>query len=472
MKPKLSRRDILRIGATTLTTSTVLGRFGGPLVAHAANPYVTGYKALVCINLLGGNQGFNMVVPTTMSAYGTYAASRTNLAIAQNTLLPLTTGPASDGNTYGFHPSCPELAALFNAGNLAIVANVGTLIQPTTVAQAQGGSVPLPPQLFSHADQSNQWATSIPQSLNLYGWAGRIADLLVQNSVPTQLGFNISVIGSGNYWQQGMSTLPYAIGTGNPPAPVFAEPQFAGARATAMLALQQQAASDGNPLVNAYQSVVASAATKESVLDNALKTAGALTTQFPPVPNDGALGGDGSFGAELQQVAQVIKAQSQIGDARQMFFVQLQGFDTHNGELASQAALLSVLSQYMNDFWLAMQEISMTQNVTVFTMSEFGRTLTSNGTSTSGAGAAGSDHGWGSHALVQGGAVKGGFYGTMPSLQIGGPDDFNNGRLVPTTSTDQFAATLATWFGIAAADIATLFPNLKNFSAGTLGFMG
>jgi uncharacterized protein (DUF1501 family) len=470
MKPKFSRRDILRIGATTLATSTVFGRLGKPLIAHAANPYVTGYKALVCINLLGGNQGFNMVVPTTQSAYGTYAASRTNLALAQNTLLPLN-GQASDGNTYGFHPSCPELAALFNAKNLAIVANVGTLIQPTTVAQAQAGSVPLPPQLFSHSDQSNQWATAIPQSLNLYGWAGRIADVLIQNSVSTQLGFNISVIGTGNYWQQGANTLPYSIGSSSPPAPVFQEPLQTGPRPTAMLALQQQAASDSSPFVNAYQSVVASAATKESVLDNALKAAGSLTTQFPTTSNDGALTGNGQFAAQLQQVAQVIKAQSQIGDARQMFFVQLQGFDTHNGELATQSALLGALSQVMNAFWLAMGEINMTQNVTVFTMSEFGRTLTSNGGSATGTGAAGSDHGWGSHAIIQGGAVTGGFYGTMPSLQVGGPDDFNNGRLVPTTSTDQLAATLASWFGIAAGDIATLFPNLKNFSMGNLGFM-
>ncbi len=301
------------------------------------------------------------------------------------------------------------------------MANVGTLVQPTTVAQAQAGSMPLPPQLFSHSDQSNQWATSIPQSLNLYGWAGRIADLLVQNSVPTQLGFNISVIGSGNYWQQGASTLPYAIGTGAPPAPVFAEPQNAGPRATAILALQQQAASDSSPFVKAYQSVVASAATKESVLDNALKAAGNLTTQFPATSNDGALTGNGQFAAELQQVAQVIKAQSQIGDARQMFFVQLQGFDTHNGELASHGELLAALSQVMNAFWLAMGEINMTQNVTTFTMSEFGRTLTSNGNSTTGTGAAGSDHGWGSHAIVQGGAVKGGSMERCPASKSAGP---------------------------------------------------
>jgi len=469
MKAKISRRDILRLGATTLATSTVLGHLG-PRIAHAGNPYVSGYKALVCVNLLGGNQGFNMVVPTTQAAYNTYAASRTNLSIAQNTLLPLN-GKASDGNAYGFHPSCKELAALFNAGSLAVVANVGTLVQPTTVAQAQAGSIPLPPQLFSHADQSNQWFTSIPQSLDLYGWAGRIADLLIQKDVPTKLGFNISVIGTGNYWQQGASTLPYSIGTGSPPAPVFAEPQFAGARATAILALQQQAASSTSPFLQAYQSVVANAAGKESILDNALTKAGTLTTVFPPTQADGPLAGNGSFGAELQQVAEVIKAQSQIGDARQMFFVQLQGFDTHNGELASQAALLGALSQYMNLFWEAMGEINMKQNVTVFTMSEFGRTLTSNGGSATGTGAAGSDHGWGSHALVQGGAVTGGFYGTMPSLKVGGPDDFNNGRLVPTTSSDQFAATLASWFGVAAADLAALFPNLKNFSKSNLGFM-
>jgi uncharacterized protein (DUF1501 family) len=468
-QPNFLRRDILRYGAATLATSTVLGRLCRPLIAHAASPYVTGYKALVCVFLTGGNNGFNMVVPTTQAAYNTYAASRTNLSIAQNTLLPLN-GKASDGNAYGLHPSCPELQALFNAGNLAIVANVGTLVQPTTVAQAQAGSAPLPPQLFSHVDQQNQWSTSIPQSPNLYGWGGRIADLLGTKGVTAKLGFNIDVAGA-NYWQQGATTLPYTLGTSGAPTLAVTGSGFSQTRAKAVLALQTQATTDPSPFVQAYQSVAANAASKVVLVNNALTAAGDLTTPFPSNPGDGGLTGDQGFDLQLHEVARVIKAQTQIGDARQLFFVTLGGFDTHNGELATQKQLLTYVSSYLNNFWLAMGEINMRQNVTVFTMSDFGRTLGSNGQGTSGNVTAGSDHGWGNHALVLGGAVKGGFYGTMPNLTIGGPNDFSTGRLVPTTSTDQYAATLTSWFGIAQADVSTTFPNLANFPVSNLGFM-
>jgi uncharacterized protein (DUF1501 family) len=459
MKSNLSRRDVLRVGATTLAASAVLGRLAGSKTARAATPYVSGYKALVCVQLLGGNNGFNLVVPTSNAAYSTYQTSRTNLAIAQNTLLALN-GTASDGNTYGLHPNCPELQALFNAGHLAIVGNVGTLLQPTTVAQAQSGSLPLPPQLFSHIDQQDQWSTSIPNSLDLFGWGGRIGDLLAANGVTANLAYNIN-IGGSNYWQQGKTTLPYFLGTGNPPVLHWlgTDP-----RAQAALAILGQAATDTNPFVSQYQAINANARAKVALVNNALSAAGTFTTQFPNPVLDGSLTGDGGFDQQLQEVALVIKAQTQLGDARQMFFVQLQGFDTHNGELAQQGQLLLYLSSYLNNFWSAMGEINMQQNVTVFTMSDFGRTLGSNGD--------GSDHAWGNHHLVLGGAVKGGFYGTMPNLAIGGPDDFGLGRLVPTTSTDQYAATLATWFGVAAADLNPLFPNLMNFSTSNLGFLG
>jgi uncharacterized protein (DUF1501 family) len=221
---------------------------------------------------------------------------------------------------------------------------------------------------------------------------------------------------------------------------------------------------DANPMVNAYQSVLSNAKTKVSLVTNSLNTAGDLKTQFPNNNGDGGQSGDGQLDAQLHEVARVIKANQQIGDARQIFFVQMAGFDTHNGELATQARLLKYVSSYMNNFWTAMGEIGMQSNVCIFTMSDFGRTLGSNGD--------GSDHAWGNHQVVLGGGVKGGFYGTMPSLQVGGPDDFSLGRLIPTTSTDQFAATLAQWFGVAPTDLPGLFPNLKNFTTQTLAFMG
>jgi uncharacterized protein (DUF1501 family) len=463
VKRKISRRDALCAGAAVIASADVFGGLGTKR-AIAANPYVSGYKALVCVNLSGGNNAFNMIVPTTPAAYATYQASRTNLAIDSTTLLPLN-GMASDGNQYGFHPSCPELQSLFNAGNLAIVGNVGTLVQPTTVAQAQAGSVPLPPQLFSHIDQSGQWMTSIPQSQELIGWAGRLADVLLANEVPVHLAFNINMTQGSNAWQTGKNANQYVLGVGAAPTLVALTDNYLNnTRSKAIQALLAQAASDSSPFVNAYESVIASANSKAALINQALTTAGDLTTQFPNAPGDGGQTGDQGFDAQLHEVARVIKAASTLGDVRQMFFVSIGGFDTHNAELATQKNLLQFVSSYLNNFWKGMGEINMQDNVTVFTLSEFGRTLGSNGD--------GSDHAWGSHQLILGGAVKGGYYGTMPSLKVGGPDDFGLGRLVPTTSTDQVAATLASWFGVAAADITTMFPNLSNFSTSSLGFLG
>jgi uncharacterized protein (DUF1501 family) len=459
MRKNVLRRDLLRLGGAAMA-STVCGRLAVPRSADAAGPYVSGYKALVCLYLAGGNNGFNMLVPTSTAAYSTYQTSRTNLAIAQNTLLALQ-GTASDGNTYGLHPSCPEIQALFNAGSLAFVCNVGPLMQPTTVAQAQGGSIPLPPQLFSHIDQANQWMTSNPQSQELFGWGGRIADLFLANGVTANLAYCVDV-GGANTWQNGRNTLPYVLGTAG--APSLNVIGGTGPRPQVVMDLLTQASNDTNPLVSQYQAVIANANAKVTVVTNALATAGDLTTQFPNNPGDGGQSGDSNFDAQLHEVARVIKANQQFGDARQIFFTQLPGFDTHNGELVTQARLLQYLSSYMNNFWNAMIEIGMQNNVTVFTMSDFGRTLGSNGD--------GSDHAWGNHQLVLGGGVKGGYYGTMPSLQIGGPDDFSLGRLVPTSSTDQFAATIAQWFGVAPADLPGVFPNLQNFAMSNMGFLG
>jgi len=447
-------------GAGLLPGLAGLGALGALERAQAATN-VSGYKALVCLYLNGGNDGFNWLVPVTAAAYQTYAGSRTSLALANNTLLPLTPlagGGASDGNTYGLHPSCPELQTLFNGGQAAFVCNVGTLVQPLTVAQAQAGTA-LPPQLFSHADQTTEWMTSYPQSPNRTGWGGRIADLLVAQGVSPKLAFNVNV-GGANYWQEGQVTNPYVLGTsGAPTVSVTDNTTYrGGARARLANALLTQAASDPNLMVQQYAAIWGNATAKVAQVNAALGAAGDLTTAFPSNPNDWDLG------LQLHEVARVIKAQAQIGDARQMFFVQMGGFDTHSGELATQAALLGYVSRYVNAFLAAMTKIGQQNNVTLFTISDFGRTLTTN--------AGGADHGWGSHHLVAGGAVKGGkFYGRMPSLMIGGADDFGQGRIVPTTSTDQYAATLANWFGVAASDLAGLFPNLANFSAQNLGFV-
>jgi uncharacterized protein (DUF1501 family) len=459
MKSNLSRRDCLRMGlGATLSSAAGLYTWTGTRRAAAATP--TDYKALVCVLLNGGNNGFNWIVPTSNAAHAIYANSRTNLAIAQNSLLPLS-GVASDGNTYGLHPSCPELQSLFNQGNVAVVCNVGTLVQPTTAAHAIAGAVPVPPQLFSHADQLTEWMTAYPQSLERYGWAGRVADLFASQGTASSLAFNITV-GGANYWQNGKNTIPYTLGINGAPTLEASTSSYfrGGLRAQATNALISQAAADANPFVSQYAGIETNAAAKVTLVNAALSAAGDLATVFPAAgPNDWSLS------QQLHEVARVIKAHSQIGDSRQIFFVEIGGFDTHNGELATQLQLLRYVSSYLSVFNTAMKELNLQNNVTTFTMSDFGRTLSSNGN--------GSDHGWGNHQIVMGGAVSGGkYYGTMPSLLLGGVDDFSIGRIVPTTSCDQFAATLARWFGVSATQLPALFPNLSNFASPWLGFLG
>jgi uncharacterized protein (DUF1501 family) len=456
----LSRRHFLRMSTRLAASSGLLATMGGFERVLAATPGSGGYKALVCVWLAGGNQSFNWIVPYTQAGYNTYAASRAAMALSRSSLLPLN-GTASDGYGYAMHPNCPELQSLFNAGHASVLCNVATLIQPTTAAQASAGSVPLPPQMFSHIDQTTQWMTSIPNSPQRYGWAGRIADFYKANGYNAKLAMNIN-IGGTNYLQDGQTTIPYVLGTDG--APAYNETDNTGyrngLRASTAQNLYNLAANDPNLLVSQYSAIQNSAASKVSMVQNAFATVGDLVTTFP------SLTGDWDLGRQLHEVALCIKAQAQIGDSRQIFFVQLGGFDTHDDELANQGSQLAILSQNLNAFWTALGEIGMRNNVTIFTGSDFGRTISSNND--------GSDHGWGGHHMIIGGSsLQGGrYFGTMPNLTVGGPDDFGGGQIVPTTSTDQYAATLARWFGVADADLAGLFPNLPNFSSSNLGFLG
>lgn len=457
MNTHLTRRRLLQLGVGTLAASAIT-LSGARRGLAAAN--LSGYKALVCLHLNGGNNGHNWVVPMSQPAYGVYAAGRRELALPQSSLLPLK-GAVSNGATFGLHPSCPELQRLFNAGAAAIVGNVGTLIQPTTAAQARAGSVALPPQIFSHLNQLTEWQTGVPQSVSPYGWGGKIADLFISQGATAHLSFNISLMGA-NTWQQGQLTDPYGLGLNGAPVLTATDHDMYrnGLRQRAAQALIDQSAADPNLLVSTAASIFQSAAAKAALLEEALAASGDLTTTFPaPQPNDWNLG------LQLREVARIIKAQAQIGDSRQLFFVELGGFDTHYDELDTQAQLLGYVSQYVGVFWRALNEIGMQNNVTLFTMSDFGRTLTSNGS--------GADHGWGSHHFVIGGAVLGGrIYGNMPDLTLGGPDDFGQGRLVPSTSADQYAATLGKWFGVADSNLNSIFTNLPNFPARDLGFLG
>lgn len=460
MTTRVSRREFIHMSAGALASAAAINTVAGlrsTLAATSAD--VSGYKAMVCVYLSGGNSSFNWVVPTSNNKYAEYHKARSVLALAQNSLLPLN-GTAADGNTYGLHPNCPELRTLYNAGKAAVICNVGTLQQSTTATQARANSVALPPQLFSHADQTTQWMTSVVQSPERYGWAGRIADLYASQGLTPNLAFNINV-GGANYWQEGRKTNPYVLGAnGAPTLFVTGDANYRkGTRQATALAILKQAQSDPNLLVKALAGIQQNAADKVDLVNNAFAAVGDLSTEFP------AMVGDSGLGAQLHEVARCIKARSAIGDARQMFYVQLGGFDTHNAELVTHGSLMTILSKNLSAFYAAMGELGMQENVTMFTASDFGRTLAPN--------TDGSDHAWGGHAMVLGGAVAGGrYYGTMPSLVIGGADDVSFGRIVPTTATDQYTATLAAWFGVSATAMTTLLPNLPNFKTRNLGFMG
>ena len=410
------------------------------------------YKALVCIFMFGGNDGNNVLVPID-SRYAAYQSARTVLALPQASLLPL----QSNGQAvYGLHPNLPEMQGYFNnQKNLAIVANVGTLVQPTTQAAYQA-SQNLPQNLYSHSDQQNQWQSAQLAGTPLAGWAGKVADS-VQSSYNSAALFPPILSISGNaIFCTGITSQPFTMNPGQTPGLQGFDPSAASQARYA--ATQQLLTFDsGLNLVQSANSITGQAVQYAQVLSQALQNIPPLQTQFP----------SNYLGQQLQQVAQVISARSALGVNRQIFFCSYGGFDTHGDQLTQQVQLLTAISQGMSSFYEATQELGVANSVTSFTLSEFSRTFQpgSNG---------GSDHAWGNHHLVLGGAVQGNsIYGTFPTLALGGPNDADqNGRWIPTTALDQYAATLATWFGVSAASLPSIFPNLANFQSSNLGFLG
>lgn len=421
------------------------------------------YKALVCVFLLGGNDSFNMIVPRSDLEYDEYAAARQNLAIAQSSLLPLNPlAPDPGGALYGLHPSLAEVATLFEQDMAcAIVANVGPLLEPTTKAQFLAKSVRLPPQLFSHNDQQDQWHALKGEAAALSGWGGRIADALVSPGLPRPLdqplAVNLSLSGQ-SLFQTGVASVPYTMGpTG--PVPLFgledADPLSSARRA----AFDAVIGADYPTIYGrAYAQVQQRARQAAGTIGDALaavRSSNALpfTTPFPASP----------LGTQLRTVAELIAARDRLQVNRQIFFVATGGFDTHDAQVADQPGLLANVSRSLAAFYRATVEMGVAPGVTAFTQSDFGRTLTSNGD--------GTDHAWGGNQLVIGGAVAGRtIYGRYPLLRIDGPDDVGGGRMIPAVSCDQYTATLAAWFGVPDAALAGIAPHIGNFAERNLGF--
>jgi uncharacterized protein (DUF1501 family) len=409
----------------------------------------TDYKALVCVFLFGGNDANNMLVPFDTKGYANYASIRANLALAQNTLLPLTPLP-----NFALHPSLPDVQSLFNSGAAALVANVGTLTQPTTRTLYLAGSS-VPSNLFSHPDQQEEWQNASQDGSTPTGWAGRISDVLSGSYNASATIPMITSVDGDTLFCNGVSTTPVSVSPGNVSGAACSEGSECGARQTTAQALLSF--NSGVSLITADNNITANAYNYSAVLTAATKSVTPLKTVFPA--NNG-------LAAQLQQVAEIIQVRAALGVQRQIFFCGIGNFDTHSDQLTLQASLLAGISPALAAFYQATQEMGVANQVTAFTMSDFARTFQPNSNT-------GTDHAWGSHHIVIGGAVKGGqMYGTFPTLALSGPDDSDsNGRWVPTTGSVQYASTLAQWFGVPASQLATVFPNIGTFPTNNLGFV-
>lgn len=466
----LRRATQLGLAGTALPFALNLAAMG-----EAAAFTATDYKALVCVFLYGGNDYANTVITYDDDSYNKYASIRGGsgqsgggIAIAKadlaSTLLNPTTALAA-GRQYALHPAMTGLAGLFNAGKAAVQLNVGPLVVPLTRAQYSNSNrtlYPLPPKLFSHNDQQSVWQSSSPEGSTV-GWGGNLGDLALSSN-GNSLFTCISVTGNAVFLS-GDSALSYQVSTGGAIAINGVKSNVYGSSAvrSALTALIQQ--TSPQVLENEYNRVTARAVTAESQITAGLAGV-TLATAFPT---------SNSLADQLKMVARLIGARSTLGTKRQVFMVSLGGFDLHDNLIAQQPTLMRRVSEAMAAFYDATVELGVANQVTAFTASDFGRTLSSNGD--------GSDHGWGSHHLMVGGAVKGkAFYGKAPPVSVTNTADANDqwhvgqGRLLPSTSVDQYAATLAKWFGVSNTELAGVLPNLSHFGGADypidLGFMG
>jgi uncharacterized protein (DUF1501 family) len=440
-------------------------------IVHALTPPVASdYKALVCLFFNGGNDGNNMFVSLDQYTQYSNARSAAQLAIAQASLLPVS--PVS-GGSYGFHPNMPEMKSLFDAGKLAMLCNNGPLVEPLTRTTYQNGTGKKPLQLFSHSDQVGSFQTSIADTVSQTGWAGRLADKTVGLNGAATFPGNISIAGV-NLFLTGVDTRQLAVSDSNTSLANVLVLSNAPGATTAEINSRLAGFNELRGYDNNFKLIKAASDTRSSAIqtDNALSTVNPVLNT--PFPNPST-----SISRQLLQVARMIKASTDVSAGinmkRQIFFVQLGGFDTHSAQLNGQGTLLQQVSQAINAFYNATVELNLADKVTLFTMSDFGRTLQPAG---SGSAAVGSDHAWGNHHLIVGGAVLGHtLYGTYPNLALGGPDDTDGGlaprgRWIPSTSVEQYAATLATWYGLSSADLSAVFPLIGRFPTANLGFLG
>jgi uncharacterized protein (DUF1501 family) len=495
-----SRREFLRQAACAAVGTAALSftirdlRFMNAAVAQSN---INDYKALVCIFLAGGNDSNNLIIPTIQAEYDSYFAARTSqLAIpltgAPGTIVLPVTADNSDGHNYGFHPSCQHLVNLFNEHKLALLFNTGTLVYPGVshaLYKAGISKTPQlwPPQLFSHADQVTQWQTSDPDQPPTTGWGGRTADLLAATQPGAKVSLSVSLAGA-NTLEVGSLVSQYSVSSSG--AIALSLPGSGSAAYTNRLiaVTNIMAQSYPNMQAQAYAGVVKHSVETGQILNTAIdpfadlvdkNSSGASGTyvwsnELTGNYSGGQTGGfpNTTLGRQLKMAARMIAARNTLNMKRQIFFCSVGGYDTHTGQTNGPAAvntgqhanLLNEISTCVLAFQRAMEQLAISNKVTAFTASDFGRTFPCNGD--------GTDHGWGSHHLIIGGAVNGKrTYGKFPALVVNGPDDTDTGRWIPTTACDQYFATLATWFGVDSSNLDTVFPNLDRFASPNLGFV-
>lgn len=458
----LGQASCAAVGATTLFSGLVnMKALNAAAISNSSVYRVKNdYKALVCIFLAGGNDSYNMLVPRGQNEYQQYATTRSNLALAQNSLLPISP-KTSDGREYGLHPSMPNMQRYFNEGRAAFVSNVGTLIEKIPSADgfySRGFKVPL--GLYSHADQAAHWQTAVPQSRGALGWGGRMADLIQDMNENTSISLNISLSGN-NIFQNGKVVVPYSIerdGSGSIGIQGYEEQEFFGnllrSSVDNLMDYHYQ-----DMFKNAYANTVKSAQANHLVFSSAIQNLAPLQTTFST----------NNLSRGLNMVAKTIAIRDQLNVNRQCFFIEYGGWDHHDEVLLIQGEMLAELDLAISEFQNSLVEMGLEDQVTTFTISDFARTLTSNGN--------GTDHGWGGNAMVLGGAVNGGdMYGNYPQLTLENGLELGSGVYVPTTSADEYFAELALWFGVSPTDLDTVLPNIRNFYspdpvARPLGFM-
>lgn len=454
-----SRRAFLKRSAA-LGVAGVATPFVTSLAAigEAAAATATDYKALVCIFLYGGNDYANTLPPYDAASYAQYLAARSNIALTRESLANTILSPASGlsgGRQYALAPTMASLLPLFNQGRLAVALNVGTLVQPTTKTQYQQNSVKLPPKLFSHNDQQSYFQASNPEGATS-GWGGRIGDLFQSGNGASTL---TCINASGNaVYLTGKSAVQYAIGTGGPIPLINNATSLYGSTTAATTLRILMTGSNANLFASEHARVSKRALDTYAQVSGAL--AGAPASGFTLFPTGNSLAD------QLKIVARLISVSSELGAKRQVFFVSIGGFDLHDNLVAQHPGLIGKVADAMRAFYDTTSAMGVADKVTSFTASDFGRTLQSNDD--------GSDHGWGSHHFLMGGAVRGGrLYGTPPAIGTNTADDVGQGRLLPTIAVDQYAATLASWFGVGSGDLTTVLPNMGNYnpSSWNLGFV-